>query len=175
MHPCPASSTDIPDEYKARLAILHPQSPHALKDAQSVARTEVAKLLNERGTSPRRYRNALAFLDDDRARLIDLEEAVRQYLAWQSIEQGSDRRIINLDRYQSDQAKKRSAEAEDIIKQRMPEAYCWLLAPVQSPQDTEIEWQEFRLQGGRSRRAWPSRQPASSKVKGTCISSGLGH
>ncbi len=162
VHPCPTSSADIPDEYEARLVIVRPHSTHALKDAQSAAHTEVAKFLVERGTSPRQYHNALVFLAADRARLEDLEEAVRQYLAWQSIER--EEGILNLDRFQADQAKKKRAEAEDIIEQRMPEAYCWLLAPAQSPQDTEIEWQEFRLQGGQVQEGLAVR--AARKLKG---------
>ncbi len=106
---------------------------------------EVARLLNERGTSPRRYRNTLVFLAADRTRLGELELAVRQFLAWQSIEK--EHILLNLDPFQYDQAQKKRGEAEETIKQRIPETYCWLLVPRQDPHDPQIEWLEYRLQG----------------------------
>ena len=38
-----------------------------------------------RGNAPRLYRNTLVFLAADKTRLQDLDEAVRKYLAWESI------------------------------------------------------------------------------------------
>src|SRR5579883_68283 len=145
VHPCPASTADVPDEHEARLVILRPQAVHASRDTQSLASQEATRILNERGTSPRHYRNALVFLAADRARLAELEEAIRQFLAWQSIER--ERVILNLDPFQASQAEKKRGDAEEAVKQRIPETYCWLLVPRQEPQGTAIEWLEFRLQG----------------------------
>ena len=44
-------------------------------------------MLDQRGSGPRTYRNALVFLAPDRQRLQELEQAVRQYLAWKSIDE----------------------------------------------------------------------------------------
>jgi hypothetical protein len=144
-HACPASSADVSDDKEARLVILRPLVEHANKEAGSSARQEAAKLLGERGSSPRRYRNTLVFLAADRARLGELEQAVRQFLAWQSIER--DRILLNLDPFQSEQAQKKRGEAEETIKQRIPETYCWLLVPHQDKDHPQIEWSEYRLQG----------------------------
>ena len=145
VHACPASTADVPDEREARLVILRPLAEHASRDTKSPAFQEAAKMLNERGNSPRRYRNALVFLAADRTRLAELEQAVRQFRAWDSIEQ--EHETLNLDAFQHDQARRKRAEAEDMLKQRIPETYCWLLVPSQEPQGTSVDWQETRLQG----------------------------
>ena len=54
---------------------------------KSGTRREVAAqaILETRGNTPRLYRNTLVFLAVDKTRLQDLDEAVRRYLAWESI------------------------------------------------------------------------------------------
>ncbi len=135
----------MPDERDARLVILRPREEHAAKDQQSREIQVVKEMLESRGTSPRIYRNALVFLAPDRARLEDLKQAVRQYLAWKSIH--VDRETLNLDAQQNRQAQERLTQAEDTVKQRIPEAYAWLLVPGQSDPRSGAEWQEVRLQG----------------------------
>ncbi len=161
VHACPASTADVPDEREARLVILRPLAEHASRDAKSPAFQEAAKLLSERGTSPRRYRNALVFLAADRTRLAELEQAIRQFLAWRSIEE--EHETLNLDAFQSSQAQRKRAEAEEAIKQHIPETYCWLFVPCQEPQGTAVEWQEMRLQGGQGQEGLAVR--ASRKLK----------
>ncbi len=53
------------------------------------------EVLESRGNSPRLYKNTLAFLAVDKTRLQDLDEAVRKYLAWESILAEKD--TLNLD------------------------------------------------------------------------------
>ena len=43
------------------------------------------RYLENRGNTPRLFRNTLVFLAVDHTRLQDLDEAVRRYLAWESI------------------------------------------------------------------------------------------
>jgi predicted AAA+ superfamily ATPase len=145
VHPCPSSSADVPDEPEARLVILGPNHPHTAKDDESQARMEAEKMLDQRGTVPRSCRNAPVFLAPDRSRLSELDQAVRQYLAWKSIE--NERETLNLDAFQSNQAKTKREQAEETVKQRIPETYQWLLAPGQGDPRGEIEWQETRLIG----------------------------
>src|SRR5690606_21236781 len=84
VHAClPAS--DVPDEKETRLVILGPQSIHSARDEHSPAREDAAAYLASRGSSARDYRNALVFLAPDRSRLKELEQAVRQLIAWTSI------------------------------------------------------------------------------------------
>jgi predicted AAA+ superfamily ATPase len=145
VHVAPASPADVPDEDSARLVILGPQHPHASGDQASPARALAAEILEERGTGPRRNRNMLVFLAADRTRLEDLERAVRQYLAWRSIDE--DRDALNLDAFQRSQAEQKLRGADEAVAQRIPEAYCWLLVPSQPDPAGPIEWQQFRVQG----------------------------
>ena len=85
VHPCPPSSGDVPDDPEARLVILSPEHPHAAKSSDSPARREAAAILEHRGASPRENKNMVVFLAADRTRLNELDQAVRQYLAWKSI------------------------------------------------------------------------------------------
>ena len=55
------------------------------KDGTSPAEVAAKTLLESRGNSPRLFRNSLVFLAADKARMQDLDDAVRRYLAWKSI------------------------------------------------------------------------------------------
>lgn len=145
VHPCPESPGDVADEREAKLVIIGPDHPHVGKDGNSAARRFGASVLESRGASPRRYRNALVFLAADRTRLAELESAVRTYLAWKSIE--DDRVSLNLDAFQSNQAKEKRERANETVRSRIPETYQWLLVPTQGTPTGEVEWQEIRLQG----------------------------
>jgi len=87
----------------------------------------------------------LVFLAPDKARLNDLEQAIRNYLAWDSI--WKEREILNLDAFQSNQASTKREQADETVQSRIKEAYVWLLAPMQPDPQGSIEWQESRLQG----------------------------
>ncbi|MGI8424432.1 MAG: DUF499 domain-containing protein [Chloroflexota bacterium] len=158
VHPCPASSSDVPDEPEARLVVLGPDYPHTGKAEDSPARKAVAGMLDQRGSSPRTYRNALVFLAPDRQRLQELEQAVRQYLAWKSIDE--ERETLNLDAFQANQARSKRAQADDTVKQRVPETYQWLLMPSQPNPQGSLVWEEFRAQGDE-----PLAMRASRKLK----------
>jgi predicted AAA+ superfamily ATPase len=145
VYAAPSSNGDVPDEPEARLVILGPEHPHAAKSATSEARQAAAATLGQRGSSPRTYKNALVFLAPDRTRLAELEQAVRQFLAWQSIEK--DRETLNLDMFNSTQAATKRKDADDTVRGRIPETYCWLLVPSQPDPTGSVEWDESRLQG----------------------------
>ena len=145
VHACPGGSVDIPDEQPIRLVILGPETAHGTKDPSSAARDQAAKILSTRGSSPRQYANALVFLAADRTRLQELAQAVRQQLAWRSIDESHDE--LNLDAFQSRQAKTKHKAAEDTVKLRIPETYVWLLVPSQAVGSSEITWNDLKLQG----------------------------
>ena len=145
VHPCPGSTGDVPDESEARLVILSPEPPHAAKETNSPASVAAAELLAQRGTGPRLCKNAIVFLAADRNRLGDLEQAVRQYLAWKSIDE--EKVELNLDAFQSKQAKTKREQSDDTVDQRIPETYQWLLVPTQPDPKGAAEWQATRLQG----------------------------
>jgi predicted AAA+ superfamily ATPase len=147
VHACVASS-DIPDEKEARLVILGPDLPHANRDDKSAARREAAAILESRGTSPRNYKNTLVFLAGDGNRLRELEQAVRQYLAWTSI--WNERIPLNLDQFQAGQAHTKRQSAEEAVDLRISEAYHWLFVPGQPDPKGDVAWTDLKLQGQES-------------------------
>jgi len=145
VHPCPVSSSDVPDEREVRLVILTPEQPHSAKSTDSPGLTAAKSIFETRGSSPRLFRNTLVFLAPDKSRLASLEEAVAQALAWQSIVTESE--ALNLTSSQSAQARTKAAEANDTVQHRLPETFQWLLMPQQSTPQSPVEWTETRLQG----------------------------
>lgn len=61
IHPLPRSSGDVPDEQDARLVVLSAEQCYT-KDTTNPALTAARNILENRGTSPRIYRNTLVFL-----------------------------------------------------------------------------------------------------------------
>ena len=145
VHAIPSSSGDVPDEREARLVILGPEHPHNVNNEASPGRVAARDILDHRGSGPRIYRNTLVFLAPDKARLGELEQAVRQYLAWASIE--AEREQLNLDAFQAKQAKTQTGRAEEAVKARIPETYIWLLVPGQPDKTAGLEWSEIKLAG----------------------------
>jgi len=145
IHIAPDSSNDIPDEMSARLVILGPEYPHFSKSEESPARTQAEDILLNRGTGLRVYRNMLVFLAPENNRLTELEQAIRDYLAWKSITE--DREELNLNAFQTNQANTKCRQAEEVIKVRLFETYTLLLVPTQPDSQGPIVWEEIRLQG----------------------------
>lgn len=145
VHTVPESTGDVLDEMEARLVVLGPDKPHTGKTADSRARSEAEKILQNRGNSPRIFKNMLVFLAPDKARLDDLEQAIRNYLAWDSI--WKEKETLNLDAFQSNQASTKREQAEETVQSRIKETYAWLLVPYQGDAQKAVEWQESRLQG----------------------------
>ena len=139
---------EVPDDPEVRLVLLGPEYPHAAKETATgngLALKAAAAILDSRGTAPRTCRNALVFLAADKTRLADLQQAVRQYLAWKSIE--AERETLNLDAFQANQAKTKRESADETVDLRLQETYQWLLAPGQPQPNSSVEWEEIRLQG----------------------------
>jgi predicted AAA+ superfamily ATPase len=144
VHPLPLSSQDVPDETDARLVVLSIEHPYT-KDPNCAAVAQAKSILEMRGNSPRLFRNTLVFLAVDQSRLQDLDEAVRRYLAWDSIV--GEKETLDLSPHQVKQAENQRTSAETAVTARLPEAYQWLLVPVQSSPQADVEWQAFRLSG----------------------------
>ncbi|HRA65573.1 MAG TPA: AAA+ family ATPase, partial [Caldilinea sp.] len=144
VHPLPATSADVPDDFDARLVVLRPDYPYS-KEALSRAEQAAKEILANRGNAPRLYQNTLVFLAADKNRLQDLDEAVRRYLAWQSILEEKD--ILDLSPHQVKQAETQRTSADGAVTARLPETYQWLLAPVQSSPQSAVEWSAVRLSG----------------------------
>ena len=144
IHVLPSSGADVPDDRDARLVVLSTEYPYT-RDAGNAAEAEAKEILETRGNTPRLYRNTLVFLAADKVRLQDLYEAVRRYLAWDSILK--EKEELNLDPHQTRQAQAQSKTAGDTVTARLPEAYQWLLAPEQEDPRSALSWQAIRLRG----------------------------
>ncbi len=146
VHPLPRSGADVPDDFDARLVLLGIDHPYS-KEPGNPAETAAKAILDSRGSSPRIYRNTLVFLAVDKVRLQDLDEAVRRFLAWESILAEKGKEGLNLDPQQVAQAETQRTAADGTVTARVPEAYQWLLVPVQTSPQAKEEWQATRLGG----------------------------
>ena len=158
VHPLPQSGQDVPDDLDARLVVLGIDTPYS-KEKRSPAEIAAQDILESRGSAPRIYRNTLVFLAPDKTRLQDLDEAVRRYLAWESIL--GEREQLDLAPYQVKQAETQKEAASSAVTARLPETYQWLLVPFQARPDASMEWRAMRLSGQHSLAA-----RASKKLKG---------
>lgn len=149
IHPFPAASSEVSEEMEVRLIVLGVEHPHS-REGESPAIGAAQKLLDSRGNAARLYRNTMVFLAADRARLMELDEAVRYFLAWRSIEQDaqSDPPVLNLDNFQKRQTTTQRGNADKAASARIPETFQWLLVPTQAdPRNAEVEWHGIRVQG----------------------------
>ncbi|HRW61521.1 MAG TPA: Swt1 family HEPN domain-containing protein, partial [Defluviicoccus sp.] len=144
IHPLPPSGADVPDDMEARLVVLGVDHPYS-KEPTNKAQAAAVAILESRGNAPRLFRNTLTFLAVDQTRLQDLDEAVRRYLAWHSIV--LEKETLFLDPLQLRQAETQMKSADGAVTARLPEAYQWLLVPVQDTPQSPVSWQTFRLSG----------------------------
>ncbi|NPV89870.1 MAG: ATP-binding protein [Firmicutes bacterium] len=148
VHICPASSLDVPDEQTARLVILRPVDEYKAASRNNNAMTAVADILNNRGSTPRIYRNMLAFIAPDQDRMTSLKQAARLYIAWKSIKDDSE--DLNLDAAQNRETENNLKRANETVDAQVKEAYCWLLVPYidRSADIKTIVWDTIRISGG---------------------------
>jgi len=158
IHPLPGSSADVPDDYDARLVVLGIDHAYS-KDSGNAAEAAAKAIFESRGNSPRLFRNTLVFLAPDKTRLQDLDEAVRKYLAWESIL--VEKETLDLSPHQVKQADTQKKAADGAVTARLPETYQWLLVPGQETPQSPVEWQAIRLTGQDALAA-----RASKKLKG---------
>ncbi len=144
IHPFAQSGADVPDDTDARLVVMGTDFAYS-KDASNKAEAAAKAILESRGSAPRLFRNTLVFLAVDQTRLQDLDEAVRRYVAWESILK--EQKELNLDPQQVTQAETQMKSADGAVVARVPESYQWLLVPTQTTPQSPVEWQAFRLSG----------------------------
>jgi predicted AAA+ superfamily ATPase len=148
VHVCPASSFDVPDEQSVRLVILRPVDEYRSSDqCNCAAMTVIQDMFNNRGNSPRIYRNTLAFIAPDQGAMASLKQAVRLYIAWKSIK--DDCVDLNLDAAQNRETDGNLSRADRTVDDMVKEAYCWLLVPYINKDDMKtIVWESVRISGG---------------------------
>ncbi len=158
VHVWPHSGHDVPDDTDARLVVLGIEHPYG-RGGKSPAEQQAQEMLESRGTAPRIYRNALVFLAADATRLPELEEAIRRFLAWETIV--GEREQLNLAPQQVRQAETRRDTAAAEAAARIPETYRWLLVPTQSTPQDPVTWDALNVTGTE-----PLAVRAARKLKG---------
>jgi hypothetical protein len=134
----PTSSAEVPDEAGGvRAVVLGVAHPHHGRDG-SEALIEAKEILIQRGSMPRVYRNMLVFIAAEARQLDNLKDAVRSALAWAEIVKEKDR--LNLTQSDDALARAKLVEANETVKTRMKEAWCYLHYPVQESAQAELEW-----------------------------------
>ncbi len=150
----PGSSADVPDEAGGvRAVVLGVAHPHNGRRDGSEAVTAAEDILLHRGSAPRVYRNMLVFLAVEGRQLDNIEEAMRYSLAWEGIVR--DTVLLNLTQRDSALAKTQLAKAQETVKTRLREAWCYLIYPVQDSAEAEVTWISGKVsaQDGLLRRA----------------------
>lgn len=147
LHICPGSSLDVPDEQSCRLVILKPEFGYDGKEGNP-AISKANDILSNRGSTPRIYRNMLVFIAADQNNKQSLEEEVRRYLAWQSI--NNDKEVLNLDHSQIREMQTTLARCDETVNLRINETYCWLITPrIDREVDIKtVVWDSIRFNGG---------------------------
>jgi predicted AAA+ superfamily ATPase len=139
----PSTSADVPDEAGGvRAVVLGVAHSHSGRD-NSEAMTSVKNILMQRGSVPRVYRNMLIFLAAEQRQLDNLKSAMRSSLAWAEIVREIDR--LNLTQSDSALAKAKLAEANETLKTRLKEAWCYMIYPVQETAQADIEWMTAKV------------------------------
>ena len=144
IHPLPSTSGDIMDALETRLVVLSIDHPYS-KDPDSPAEVFARQILEQRGNSPRLYRNTLVFLAPDRSALSDFVPEVCKYLAWRSI--AEEWEALSLSPHQKKQAETQRNNSERTLLGRMPSVYQWLLYPKQDKPQESIYWEFHKLTG----------------------------
>jgi len=144
-HVAPLDTSDVADEPRVRIVVLHPESTHKRGNGGTYAMQAAQAFLAERGNAQRLYKNMLVFIAADENDAGALREAVREYMAWKSIQDEEEQ--LNLDAQQQRQVRKSLDEADKTIGGRLHTAYNWLLVPTQPDPLGEIEFQASRING----------------------------
>jgi predicted AAA+ superfamily ATPase len=147
VHVAPASPGDVPDEQQLRLVLLGIGAPWHPKQETSPAVEGASQILTSRGTGPRTWQNTLIFLAAERDPLLLLEDAVRHWLAWESIEKDIESGQLDVGTYQKKQAEGKLKQAETTVTVRLTETWSRLLIPQQEGRKP-ITWSIERLPSG---------------------------
>ena len=139
----PTNSSDVPDEAGGvRAIVLGVAHAHNGREG-SDALNEAKDIILHRGGTPRVYRNMLVFLAAEHRQLENLTSAMRAALAWAEIVQQIDR--LNMTQSDSALAKAKLVEANETLKTRLKEAWCYLIYPVQESAHADVEWVSSKI------------------------------
>ncbi|HEX3050649.1 MAG TPA: DUF499 domain-containing protein [Aggregatilineaceae bacterium] len=144
-HVAPTTTSDVIDEPQARVVVLPPDKTYKRNNGMTSAIDFIQKLLESRGNSPRLYKNMLVFIAADEGDTEALRDVVREYLAWESI--NDDAEQLNLDLQQQKQVQAQLVRTKETVEHRLMEAYNWLIVPYQPEAIGAIELQKYKISG----------------------------
>ena len=144
-HIAPQSSGDVAEEWRARVVVLGPECSHKKGNGTSEAQRVAQDILENRGNSPRLYRNMLVFIAPDATNAEAWDLSLREYLAWKSIDDEAE--PLNLDAQQRKQVATALKRTEETLLARLQETYSWLIVPAQPEPTGPIEYQAHRIAG----------------------------
>ena len=144
-HIVPQSSGDVADEWRTRVVVLAPEYGHKKNGSLSQAQEVAKEILENRGNSPRLYRNMLVFIAPDVTNAQAWEQSLREYLAWKSIDDEAE--PLNLDAQQRKQVATALKRTEETLLARLQETYSWLIVPAQPEPTGPIDYQAHRISG----------------------------
>lgn len=142
VHMAEGPSEIIPDDPYCRLVVLPVDQPFG-SDTDNPAVYTANSILESCGDTPRTCRNAPVFLAADESGVADLDEAVRFFLAWDSIHK--DKKKLKLGKEQVQQAEIQLKSSEDRVNKRIHATYKWLLVPTQAEPGKEVSWKAIGL------------------------------
>ncbi len=138
---------NVPDADFTRLVILGPEytKPSRSQERDRAKDKVDDLLLNCDGDTRRQRPNTLLFLASDIDRIRDLRSNIRQYLAWQSLLDGSRRLNLDDDRDRRSMAETNRDKANDAAQTALEKAYRWILSPSQSdPQQLAFDTSNWK-------------------------------
>ncbi len=133
----PEGTGDILDTDEARLIVLNPRYPYRRNGEDGSPALAFAQDAVAARSAQRRHRNQLVFLAPDARRLEELEEAVREHLAWKDITGRV--KQLDLTPNQVDLATTRLGSANDVTEQRISTTYIWVIYPYQPDPSRPLE------------------------------------
>lgn len=143
VHIAPGSSGDVPDQQSTRLVLLTLKQTYK-QNEKCEALAAVGEYLELRGTAPRMYRNMVTFLAPDSSAVNQLSQDMRTLMAWRSIDR--DTESLNLDNAQKKEVKEAIKRYDDMVNDRIQDAYSWLLMPSQLG-TSPVSWSAFQVAG----------------------------
>jgi len=146
-HVAPEESADVPDDDRLRVIALAPTCTHDNKSVLDTPAIQMAKKFVEtRGQHLRQRKNMLVFIAADTQDVQQWFVALRDYLAWKSID--ADKEMLNLDMQQTKQIATNLKKADELVLTRMQECYTWLIYPTQpNPPSKELDYKRERIKG----------------------------
>ncbi len=145
---CPTSPSMVEDSEDIKFVILPPQASLSNREKdEDTARPAALNLLTYSGEGEklRIFKNTLLFITAKRDDIRNLNNLVKDYLAWYSILNGDvlHSPITKLDGTRLDQTKENLESSDDAVTSALIKAYRWALAPLQEdPKKSDYSFSE---------------------------------